>query len=303
MLNSSGFFSDTVTKELTSADAVAVAKEIAAAAERSRQAACDLNFSAMRQPPDEALRKRAQAAGLNIPPEINELDQRLQAIGEIQQWLLDFAPEVGDYSATLKIEKKRAEVDLLTSAISIEAIATFHKHLADFPSAVEDDAALAKIGAERLEAESHPPSHPPSVPKTSAFEKMKIAIGLLADGKRVQVLNALLTGENEGRVQPPKSIEWFDRALARTKLSSGPNNLSLIFSSERQVIDGWKFVEAQAVNRVPAELDDQMNRQTVWPPWLQAKAQRLLDTASEKKTDCVTREDFSSQQRISESAY
>ena len=115
ILSRSGFFSDKVRVELKSAEPVDMAKEIAEAAERSWQMAYKADFVAMLRLPDKELFERARNANLNTPAEINALDDRLEKISVIYQWLHDFQPKPEDDKALDEIEKRRSEAAQLTS--------------------------------------------------------------------------------------------------------------------------------------------------------------------------------------------
>ena len=115
ILSRSGYFSDKVRMELKSVETVDVANELAGAADRSWQMAYNADFAAMLQLPDKALRERARNVNLNIPAEINALDDRLEKIAGVYKWLCDFHPQPQDAKALDEIEEKRSQADQLTS--------------------------------------------------------------------------------------------------------------------------------------------------------------------------------------------
>ena len=115
VLNRSGYFSNAVHVELKSAEPVDLGKKLAEAADRSWQVAREAKFDAMLLLPDTALIERARSAKINIPTEINALDNRLKNIASIHQWLQDFKPQQNGDKALEDLTKKRNEAEQETS--------------------------------------------------------------------------------------------------------------------------------------------------------------------------------------------
>ena len=80
-------------------------------------------------------------------------------------------------------------------------------------------------------------------------------IGSLADKRRAQSILSLLNNVPVGRPHPDRPRTWFDEVLRPVAPTSEDQETKLILKVAQQLIDDWKFVEAQETTKVPIDLE------------------------------------------------